>query len=158
VLADVSDLDEVFAAAALRAGFGAAGTAFGAAAVVAAGAASTTTAAAVLAAWVALAVTSFTLSTRVSTAIAGLDVAAIFVAFMTFAAFAGLVTARRAVSDALRWVAGAVLLRAAVAFGALTVFLFRISTGVVFLSLEFLRAAAALLFDVPARAIVLALF
>jgi hypothetical protein len=50
------------------------------------------------------------------------------------------------------------LLRGAWAFWALAVFLFRISTVVGFLSIEFLRAAAALLFEAPARVAVLALF
>jgi hypothetical protein len=85
-------------------------------------------------------------------------VPAIFVAFVTFVAFAGLATARRLVSDTLRCVATVILLRGAWAFWALAVFLFRISTVVGFLSIEFLRAAAALLFEVPARVAVLALF
>jgi hypothetical protein len=104
-----------------------------------------------------LTVISFTLSPRIPTGVAGLGVPAIFVGFVTFAAFAGVATARRVVSDALRCVAGVVLLRAASAFWGLAVFLFRISTVVAFLSMEFGRAAA-LLFEVPARATVLALF
>jgi hypothetical protein len=83
-------------------------------------------------------------------------VAALFVAFVTLAGAVALVTARRLVV-ALRSVDRVVLLlRAAWALGALAVLFFRISTVVVFLSDEFLRAAA-LLFEVPARVIVLAL-
>jgi hypothetical protein len=87
----------------------------------------------------------------VSTGFTVLTVPVIFVAFATLAAFAGLATARRLVAG---WCV-VVLARAAPAFWALAVFLFRISTVVVFLSM-FLRAAA-LLFEVPARVIVLAL-
>jgi hypothetical protein len=148
VLAEVSGLGAALGAAALGAG----------AAGFVGGTASLTAVATVLAASVALAVTTFTLSTRVLAGVAGLMVPALFVAFVTLAAFAGLATARRLVSDTLRCVEGVVLLRAAWAFWALAVFLFRISTVVVFLSLEFLRAAAALLLEVPARLAVLALF
>jgi hypothetical protein len=109
--------------------------------------------------WAAIVVsnaTSLGLSTRLSTGFTALLVAALFVAFVTLAGAVALVTARRLVV-ALRSVDRVVLLlRAAWAFGALAVLFFRISTVVVFLSDEFLRAAA-LLFEVPARVIVLAL-
>jgi hypothetical protein len=88
----------------------------------------------------------------VSTGFTVLTVPVIFVAFVTLAALAGLATARRLV---VGWCV-VVLARAAPAFWALAVFLFRISTVVVFLSM-FLRAAA-LLFEVPARAAFMALF
>jgi hypothetical protein len=80
-------------------------------------------------------------------------VLAVFVAFVTLAALAVLTTDRRAAVTGLRAV---LLLRAASAFSALAVFFFRISTVVAFLSI-FLRAAA-LLFEVSARAVVLAPF
>jgi hypothetical protein len=86
-----------------------------------------------------------------------LVVPGLFVAFVTLAGTVVLATARRLVV-ALRSAERVVfLLRATGAFGALAVLFFRISTVVGFLSTEFLRLAA-LLFEVPARAIVLALF
>jgi hypothetical protein len=85
-----------------------------------------------------------------STGLRALVVLAILVAFVALPAFAGLATARPA-AVGLR---AAVLLRAS-ALWALAVFFFRISTVVVFLSV-FLRAAA-LLFEVSALAVVLAL-
>ena len=94
--------------------------------------------------------TSLTLPTMGSTGLRALVVLAILVAFVALPAFAGLATARPA-AVGLR---AAVLLRAS-ALCALAVFFFRISTVVVFLSV-FLRAAA-LLFEVSALAVVLAL-
>ncbi|MBV9066307.1 MAG: hypothetical protein JO004_11160 [Methylobacteriaceae bacterium] len=105
---------------------------------------------------VALAAPFFPLSTMSSTAFAGLVVLAILVAFVVLAIGAGapgFATAPRGAVTDLRAV---LLLRAASAFGALAVFFFRICTVVGFLSV-FLRAAA-LLFEVSARAVVLALF
>jgi hypothetical protein len=145
VLAEASGFDEAFGAAALGA------------TALAAGAASATTAAAALVVAFALAATSLTLSTMGWAAFTALVVPVIFVAFVTFAAFAGLATARRLAAIVLRSVGRAVLLRAASAFWALAVFFFRISTIVVFLWFKFLRAAA-LLFGVSVRAVLLALF
>src|SRR5947209_11263127 len=88
-----------------------------------------------------------------SAAFTALVVPAIFVAFVTFAAFAGLATARRLADAVLRSPGRAILLRAASAFWALAVFFFRISTVVVFLWFKFLRAAA-LLFEFSARVVV----
>src|SRR5947209_3958799 len=88
-----------------------------------------------------------------SAAFTALVVPAIFVAFVTFAAFAGLATARRFADAVLRSPGRTILLRAASAFWALAVFFFRISTVVVFLWFKFLRAAA-LLFEFSARVVV----
>jgi hypothetical protein len=84
-----------------------------------------------------------------------LVVPAFFVAFVTVAAFTGIARPRRLLV-LLRSVARMVL-GAASAFWALAVLFFRISTVVGFLSIEFVRAAA-LLFEVPARVVLLALF
>jgi hypothetical protein len=156
VLAEPAFAGAALAGAALTAALAGALLLEGAAtATLAAGAASTLA----VRTWAAIVVsnaTSLGLSTRLSTGFTALLVAALFVAFVTLAGAVALVTARRLVV-ALRSVDRVVLLlRAAWAFGALAVLFFRISTVVVFLSDEFLRAAA-LLFEVPARVIVLAL-
>jgi hypothetical protein len=150
VLAEFSDLAAALVAAVSGLAAALAGGAF--AIVLAARGASVTRAAAVFAVLFAFTETSLTLSTMVSSGFTPLTVAVIFVAFVTLAGLAGLVTARRLV---VGWCV-VVLARAAPAFWALAVFLFRISTVVVFLSM-FLRAAA-LLFEVPARAAFMALF
>jgi hypothetical protein len=90
-----------------------------------------------------------------STGFTALLVAALFVAFVTLAGAVALVTARR-LAIAFRSAERVVLLRAARALGALAVLFFRISTVVVFLSTEFLRAARLPL-EVPARPIALTL-
>jgi hypothetical protein len=132
------------------------GEAFGVVAALAADVA-TTAATPALVALLALAAAFLVLSLTISTGFAALIVPAIFVAFVALVAVTGLVTPRRlAAVVVLRSAGRVVLLRAAWPLGALD-FLFRISTVVVFLSIVFPRAAA-LLFEVPARAVLRALF
>jgi hypothetical protein len=118
-----------------------------------AAAASTTAAVTALVALFALAAASLVFASMGSTAFTALVVLAIFVAFVTFEAVAGLATARRLVVVFFRSAVRGRLLRATSAFRVLFVFLFRISTVVVFLSVLVLRAAALLL-GVPPRVLV----
>jgi hypothetical protein len=101
-----------------------------------AGAASTTAAAAVLTTAFALAATASTFSTTFATGFAAVSLAAgLMVALAAVEGFIGVPTARR--PSGLRAVARALeLSRGAGAFWALAVFLLRISTVVVFLSMD----------------------